>query len=882
MFRPLLRWFAIGLFFSVAGFWPAHAQSEPVPVVLQLKWHHQFQFAGYYVAIEKGYYREAGLKVRLQEAAVGTDVVQEVVTGRADFGVGTSELMISYAKGLPVLMMAPIFQHSPLMMLVRADAGIDSVHDLPGKQVMIEPQSAQLLAYLLSEGLQLDTLQYRPHNFEIADLIAGKIAGLSAYQSDEPFLLEQANIPYRMFTPRTNGMDFYGDTLFTSQQYAADYPERVKAFREASLKGWEYALTHLEETIHLIQSKYSQRQSLAHLRYEARHTYDMIRPDFVEVGYSNAGRWKYIQEVYQKYNLMPQKVSLKGFFYTEKKETLVLPPWAYTLLVASILLTSALTLILLLFAFFNRQLRQEIQEREKVEQALIASRNALTQANMAKRDFLAQMSHEIRTPMNGLVSLLSLLKSTALSSQARHYVDIANHSAGLLLNLVGDILDFSRIEAGKLELDPQPFVLHEVVAEVVNTLALSAHEKGLTLHVFLPLPAPPTLWGDAARIQQVLFNLIGNAIKFTEMGHVRVEVTLQPAAHQAAMLEFRVFDTGIGIAPETMQKLFAPFQQQDASIGRRFGGSGLGLAIAQQLMHLMDGSLWGEPLPEGGSCFGFRMALPYASTQTQAQSQTESQPLQVWPQVPRRVALCGFSFWEAEALRRLLLSAEAEVVTVEDVSALAKLPPVDYGVMSVARVQQEQQALPEGFPWVVMVPLGTPYRPESDAAPPMLIPCTYPVVGVEFLQCFLTSTPSTVSSGSSVPPEAAQKNYQGTLLLVEDNPINQVVARAILENLSKDLVLLIAHHGEEALSLLHQHPEVQLVLMDLHMPVLNGFGTLAKIRQTEAWQPLPVVAVTAQALKGDREHCLAVGFNDYLSKPFLPEHLEQMLKNYLL
>ncbi len=875
MFRPLLRWFAVGVFFSVAGFGPAHAQSEPVPVVLQLKWHHQFQFAGYYVAIEKGYYREAGLKVSLKEAAVGTDVVQEVVTGRADFGVGTSELMISYAKGLPVLMVAPIFQHSPLMMLVRADAGIDSVHDLPGKQVMIEPQSAQLLAYLLSEGLQLDTLQYRPHNFEIADLIAGKIAGLSAYLSDEPFLLEQANIPYRMFTPRTNGMDFYGDTLFTSQQYAADYPERVKAFREASLKGWEYALAHQEETIRLIQSQYSQRQNLDHLRYEARHTFEMISPDFVEVGYSNPGRWKYIQEVYQKYKLMPQNVSLKGFFYTEKKKTLVLPPWAYILLVASILLTSALALILLLFAFFNRQLRQEIQEREKAEQALIASRNALTQANMAKRDFLAQMSHEIRTPMNGLVSLLSLLKSTDLSSQARHYVGIANHSAGLLLNLVGDILDFSRIEAGKLELDPQPFVLHEMVGEVVNTLALPAHEKGLTLHAFLPLPPPPALWGDAARIQQVLFNLMGNAIKFTETGHVRVEVTLQSAAHQTAMLEFRVFDTGIGIAPEAMQKLFAPFQQQDASIGRRFGGSGLGLAIARQLMHLMDGSLWCEPLPEGGSCFAFRMALPYASVQ-----EAESLPSQVWPQVPRRVALCGFSFWEAEALRRLLLSAEAEVVTVEDVSALAKLPPVEYGVIPAARVQE--QALPEGVTWVVMVPLGTPYMPESDAALPGLIPCTYPVVGVEFLHCFLTPTSSAVSSGSSVPPEAAQKRYQGTLLLVEDNPINQVVARAILENLSRDLVLLIAHHGEEALSLLQQHPEVQLVLMDLHMPVLNGFDTLEKIRQTEAWRQLPVVAVTAQALKGDREHCLAVGFNDYLSKPFLPEHLEQMLKNYLL
>lgn len=870
MLNALLRWSTLALLLVGAGTGSAWAQTDLVDVVLQLKWHHQFQFAGYYAALEKGYYQEAGLSVTMREAHADTNTLKDVLKGQADFGVGTSELMISYAKGLPVLMLAPIFQHSPLVMLVRADAGIESVHDLPGKKIMIEPQSAQLLAYFLSEGIQLEQLKYQQHNFSSTDLIAGRIDGLSAYISDEPFLLEQAKIPYRMFTPRANGMDFYGDTLFTSQRYFSRFPERVKAFREASLKGWEYALKHPEEMIALIQARYNPHgHTAAQLRYEAEHTFEMIRPDFVEVGYSNPGRWKYIQEVYQKYNLMPQDASFKGFFYSDKEPSLRLPLWASILLPASVLLTSALALILLLVAFFNRQLRQEIQEREKIEQALILSRNELSQANMAKREFLAHMSHEIRTPMNGLVSMLSLLKNTPLPTAAQHYAEIAHHSAGLLLNLVGDILDFSRIEAGKLQLDPQPFSLHGKVSEVVSTLAIQAHQKGLSVHVFLSVPAPPPLWGDASRIQQVLFNLMGNAIKFTETGHVRLEVTLQSAAHQTAALTFKVFDTGIGVDAETLKDLFQPFQQQDVSIGRRFGGSGLGLAIAQQLIHLMEGEIWGEALPKGGSCFGFRIALPYASTYVQEADASA----QIWPRLPQRIALCGFSELEDAALSHVLASAGAEVVHVREPEAVRTLsPPVSYGVVPISKVNA---SLPT-IPWVVMEPLGAEKQDVDTGGAPFEV-CTYPVVGLDFLDCFVSSP--VAENRETI---AVQETYTGTVLLVEDNPINQLVARAILEKLPGQLALWVANHGAEALQLLEAHPDINLVLMDLHMPVLNGFETLKKIREDERWSTLPVVAMTAQALEGDRDSCLQAGFNDYLSKPFLPEHLEQVLKNYLL
>lgn len=844
--------------------WPVQAKSERVPVSLQLKWHHQFQFAGYYAALEKGFYEEAGLAVTLREATTNTDIVQTVIEGHADFGVGTSELMISYAKGLPVLMVAPIFQHSPLMMLVRADAGIESVHDLPGKQVMIEPQSAQLLAYFLSEGLQLDTLQYRPHNFEMVDLLAGRIDGLSAYSTDEPFLMAEAKIPYRMFTPRANGMDFYGDTLFTSQGYFKQFPDRVKAFRDASLRGWEYALENPEEMIHLIQAKYSQRQSLAHLRYEAKHTYDMIRPDFVELGYSNPGRWRSIQEVYQKYKLMPNPLSLQGFFYTETPPALRLPPWAYVVLISSVLLSSALSLCLLLFAFFNRKLRQEIQERERIQKDLLASRRDLTQANMAKRNFLAHMSHEIRTPMNGLVSMLVLLKASTLSERDQHYVEIAHHSAGLLLNLVGDILDFSRIEAGKLELDVQPFALHAQVSAVLNTLAIPAHQKGLALHAFLPVPPPAELLGDAARLQQVLFNLLGNAIKFTEAGHVRLVIAMDALTDVDCTLTFQVFDTGIGIDAETLKDLFQPFQQQDVSIGRRFGGSGLGLSISQQLVHLMGGQLWGTSQPQGGSCFSFHLTFPVV----------KAEPTD-WPHLhSQRVALCGFSALERDSLAHILRQSHATVFFFETPQAFeASDEAFDQLVMPADWLE----VIAPTQDCVVVVPLGNDEKYAACANQPHVSVCTYPVVGHELLRCFSERAVSPAS-----PQTELEHTYSGVILLVEDNPINQVVTRAILDKMPGALRLLVANHGEEALALLTQHPEVDLVLMDLHMPVLNGFETLVHIRQSPRWSQLPVVAVTAQALDGDRESCLKAGFNDYLNKPFLPAQLEAVVKQYLI
>ena len=264
VFRPALFYIALALAFviiSSALAQPAAPNNAVESVTLQLKWKHQFQFAGYYAAIEKGFYRDAGLNVILREAESSEGSVNSVLADDAQYGVASSELVVMRAEGKPVVALAPIFQHSPLILLVLADSGIENLHELTGKRIMLEPQEAELYAYFLSEGMSLSKLTIVPNTFDASDLISGKVDSMSAYSTDEPFRLQEAGKEYLVFNPRAGGIDFYGDTLFTSEAQIRDHPAQVKKFISASLKGWDYALHHSDEIVELILSKYSQRHS---------------------------------------------------------------------------------------------------------------------------------------------------------------------------------------------------------------------------------------------------------------------------------------------------------------------------------------------------------------------------------------------------------------------------------------------------------------------------------------------------------------------------------------------------------------------------------------------------------------------------------------------
>lgn len=282
-------------------------------VTLQLKWTHAFQFAGYYAAQEQGYYREAGLAVRMQEALPGVDPVDKVLQGQAQFGVGASSLLLHRHAGQPVVALAAIFQHSPLVLIARQQDSTQGIHHLVGKRIMLEPQSEELLTYLKKESIPLERIDWVEHSANPQDLIDGKVDAISAYITSEPYYLDLAHFSYQVYTPRSVAIDFYGDILFTTEQQLNTHPQQVKAFREASLRGWQYAMQHPEEIIDLILAKYSQRHSRDYYLFEAKQMAALIQPMLVEMGYMNPGRWRHIADTYAEIDFLPHHFSLDGF-----------------------------------------------------------------------------------------------------------------------------------------------------------------------------------------------------------------------------------------------------------------------------------------------------------------------------------------------------------------------------------------------------------------------------------------------------------------------------------------------------------------------------------------------------------------------------------------
>lgn len=332
-------------------------------ITLQLRWFHQFQFAGYYAAKMKGYYRDAGLDVTIMDSRPGMEVVSEVISGRAQYGVGNSSLLLARQQGNPVVALAAIFQHSPLVFIALADAGISSVHDLAGKRIMLEPHADELMAYLKKEGVATGQLKLLPYSFDFGDLIDGKVDAISAFSSDELYYLDKSAFRYLMFTPRSAGIDFYGDNLFTTEQEIQAHPDRVKAFRAASIKGWVYAMQHPDEIADVIISHYGYRDDKAHLLYEAKNMAPLLGHDNIELGYMYAGRWQHIADTYAELGLLPPHFSLQGFLYKPEPEQKDL---RHLYIVIAVVLSVCGLCLVVVFVFIrlNRKLINESKARQ--------------------------------------------------------------------------------------------------------------------------------------------------------------------------------------------------------------------------------------------------------------------------------------------------------------------------------------------------------------------------------------------------------------------------------------------------------------------------------------------------------------------------------------
>jgi PAS domain S-box-containing protein len=1142
---------------------PGWAAQPLTRVSLQLRWLHQFQFAGYYAAIERGYYRDAGLDVWLIDFSFGLDVVEEVLSGRADFGIASAELLLHRLQGKPVTVLAPIFQHSPLALLAHPEAGIKDLRDLAGKRVQLSrsPRDIEVHAMLHRAGVALNSLDIIETRVHPEELSPTSSAALSIYVTDQLYHFETNKIPALVFHPASYGVDCYSDCLFTTERTAADRPSVAAAFRDASLRGWEYALNNPDELIDLIKIKYKSKRSREHLKFEASKTRTLIAPDVVEIGHVNPERWKRLAALFVECGFVPNAASLDGFLFQQKaiptntplywllatSLCLAVAGWAgaallfshnkrlrekmrsgkkteaalregYTLFKAffdnaatgmaqldtngtAIKINRALSVLLgylpediegrpgrefthpddiapssrVLREFLNAEeqaisfekryihksgaviwaslriakildsigeplfflaivtdiserkrvehdlrrareeletrvsertqaLTREVQDRILAEETLrssesrfraifeqaavgisqcdlngvvnrvnaeyasmlnvspeellgrsmldfihpddvlpavdrvkrllagelltfamelrrqrkdglviwtmltvslvrdedeapdyflaftlditerkviesqlrvaqfamdnasdmvfwisdsgrfvyvndaavrslgysreellkqtaysinpeftlasylaiweqlkekkairfqsqvkridgdllpvevsanylqlegreyniaylrditaqqlllkelLAAKTAAEDASRAKSDFLAKMSHEIRTPLNAVMGMAELIAQSEIAPEPLGYAHTIKLAAGNLLSIINDILDISKIEARKLEIETIAFDLTQLLESTIATLAIQAKNKRLQLELAIAPKTPRLLYGDPGRIRQILVNLIGNALKFTEKGGVNVAVAPGMGLENKAfplslqdgvsLLLFSVTDTGLGIPTHLHDTIFDIFKQADASTTRRFGGAGLGLALTRELVDLMGGAIWLESQPGKGSVFQFVLPFKLADSS------------------------------------QITLPAE---------------------------------------------------------------------------------------------PKPPKSNRPLRTLLVEDNEENRTITLKFLQKLGH--VAFAAVSGRQALEMLALDP-YDVVLMDVEMPGMDGLETTRRLRAGEAGPAnakVRVLALTAHAISTYKQRCLDEGMDGFLPKPISFQDLADAL-----
>ncbi|HQH33318.1 MAG TPA: ABC transporter substrate-binding protein [Petrotogaceae bacterium] len=680
-------------------------------IKLQLKWYHQFQFAGYYAALEKGFYEQAGLDVSIIEGGPDIFPVAAVYNKEAQYGVCGSELLLHRLRGYPLVLLANIFQHSPLVLMVMGNSDIYSPIDLIDKRILLheDGSDAEIGAMLMSEGVNPQSYGYYDGSADTDMLLEGKIDALAVYITNEPYILKSMGTDIRVINPLKYGIDFYGDCLFTTEDEINNYPLRVRAFRQASIKGWEYALNNIDEIALLIKEKYRSDADIDMLRYEGSTIRDsFIMNKEVELGHTNQGRWEEIGKTYRRLGMTASSSRMEGFFAweyennesPEKLPSKLLPYMGIGILsllaggtlffhiklkvytknkIHSLQKFFSLPSYMLLVMDYSGKIKEcnqawvlwmkryfgsehpenirqvltgeDVGKIEKFcqtndplqssislevcfktaessgwialdfylafdEKLLYAIARDITEEKARngrmnesvekalenarkKTDFIASMSHEIRTPMNAMVSITQMLIESGLNIEQKDIAEILIVSQHNLLQIINEIIDFSKLEAGRDEVILDSFSIKEQAKSIYQLFEVMARQKKIDFKINLIRPLPNFIISDSQKIRQICINLISNAFKYTEKGEIIFSVGMT----EPGILKISVQDTGIGISNEDISRIFNFYSRIERKGTVRQSGTGLGLVISQKYARAMGGSVTVESQYSKGSIF---------------------------------------------------------------------------------------------------------------------------------------------------------------------------------------------------------------------------------------------------------------------------------------